>query len=284
MSIVVRLVVGWAAALWVSAANAQSPASASTLYGRGVDAYFAGNSAQAEQFLDQAIAELPDDPRPYYFRALALLRVGRSDEARSDMEVGASIEARRPKQFAVGTALERVQGSDRLLLEQYRRNGHATAAIERDDKIRGRYAPPAESDSRLLREPMVLRRPAPRQSAPAKSLSDDNPFADESPKTPQPAAAPSDPFATDTGQAVTNPGPASSSADAKMPPGKLMGVFGRVLEKTVPLPSIEALKSQLPGTSPSPSGKSGASKSKPGAIQNTKPSQSNNSEDPFGGP
>ena len=284
MNIAVRLIVGWAAALGVCVANAQSLPSASTLYGRGVDAFFSGDSAQAEQFLDQAIAVMPDDPRPYYFRALAIMRVGRGDEARSDMEIGASIEARHPKQFAVGTALERVQGSDRLLLEQYRRKGRDAAAIEHNEQLRGRYVPTVESDSRLLRVPTQPSGSGNRQLTPAKGSSDDNPFADESPKSAPPVVAPSDPFATESNHAASKLEPGSSSADAKMAPGKLMGVFGHVLEKTVPLPSIESLKSQLPGSSPTPSASRGTGKSKPGATQTLKPSSSSNSEDPFGGP
>jgi len=79
-------------------------------------------------------------------------------------------------QFAVGAALERAQGSDRLLLEQYRRKGRDAAAIEHDEQLRGRYTSPVESDSRLLRDPTTLSRSGNRQPIPAKGSSDDNPF------------------------------------------------------------------------------------------------------------
>jgi hypothetical protein len=44
------------------------------------------------------------------------------------MMVGANIEAQSPQRFAVGRALERVQGSHRLMLEQYRRQARSEAA------------------------------------------------------------------------------------------------------------------------------------------------------------
>ena len=99
-----------------------------SLYGQGVNAYFAGRTSDAELFLSQALALNPHDPRAYYFRALSLLRLGRLDEARGDMMVGASLEAQRPNRFSVGRALERVQGSHRLTLEQYRRQGRTLTA------------------------------------------------------------------------------------------------------------------------------------------------------------
>ena len=268
---------------WTSASCAQQPGAGSTLYGRGVDAYYSGNTAEAEQFLSQAITALPDDPRPYYFRGLSLLRSGRHDEARADMAAGATLEARRPKQFAVGAALERVQGSDRLLLEQFRRKGQATAAIERDEQSRGRYDQRVESETRLLRETAVPGQSSSRTSAPMPTSVDGNPFADEAPR-PKPHSPPgeatSDPFGA--GGEAANSQPEKSTSDAKAPPGNLMGVLGRVLEKTVPLPSVEGLRNQLPASPAGPT--PGTPASPPSNPQkDTKASPANNNEDPFGG-
>jgi tetratricopeptide (TPR) repeat protein len=289
MTNAVRFVVGCAAALaatlCVSTVIAQHPSSGSDLYGRGVDAYFSGSSAEAEQFLGQAIAQLPDDPRPYYFRALALLRAGRSDEARSDMETGAALEARRPKQFAIGMALERVQGSDRLLLEQFRRQGRSAAASQRDEQIRGRYDQRVESDdSRLLREPTASSQTIQRQPVPATTSSAGNPFADEAPKPQPQVERPSDPFATGDGGAAAKPQSGPSATAGKVPSSKLLGVLGRVLGKSVPLPSVEGLRNKLPQTTPTPGSDRGTSNTKPDAKQSAKPLPTNNTEDPFGGP
>jgi hypothetical protein len=123
----VVLVAGCAAIVPASLA-AQEPSDLSRLYGQGVNAYFAGRSSEAEAYLSQALALDSEDPRLYYFRALSLLRLGRADEARGDMMVGANIEAQRSQRFAVGRALERVQGGHRLILEQYRRQARSEAA------------------------------------------------------------------------------------------------------------------------------------------------------------
>jgi hypothetical protein len=96
-------------------------------YGDGVHAYFRGNSSRAEESLSSAMSLDSQDPRIYYFRALSLLLQGRMAEARGDMQGGAALEAQRPGRFAVGAALERVQGRDRLLIEQYRRQARLDA-------------------------------------------------------------------------------------------------------------------------------------------------------------
>ncbi len=85
---------------WISTApltvRAQGIDLAETLYSAGVQAYFDGNSAQADAYLSRSIAVDPHDPRAYYFRALSRLREGRQDEARADMQTGANLEARAP--------------------------------------------------------------------------------------------------------------------------------------------------------------------------------------------
>lgn len=111
--------------LRTGAVRGQDLDAAAIHFGEGVHAYFSGNSSRAERSLSEALTLNSQDPRIYYFRALSLLRQGRSAEARGDMLVGAALEAQRAKRFAVGAALERVQGHDRLLLEQFRRQARA---------------------------------------------------------------------------------------------------------------------------------------------------------------
>jgi len=108
-------------------------------YSLGVHAYFSGQSSRAEEFLSRALSVDPQDPRAYYFRGLSRLRQGRSPEARSDMQIGASIEAQQLNRFAVGQALERVQGGDRILLEQYRQTGRRAESNVRSERDRQRY-------------------------------------------------------------------------------------------------------------------------------------------------
>jgi len=104
-----------------SAVRAQVSDVAGTFYGQGVDEFFAGRSNEAAASFDRSISANPNDPRAYYFRALARLRVGDSDGARADMMAGAAVESRLPNRYAIGKSLERVQGYDRLELEKYRR-------------------------------------------------------------------------------------------------------------------------------------------------------------------
>src|SRR5437588_8071481 len=90
--------------------RAQDSDIAGTLYGQGVESFFAGRSAEAGAYLSRAIAINPDDPRAFYFRSLSRLRTGRQAEAQADMQTGADLEALQPNRFAIGKAMERVQG------------------------------------------------------------------------------------------------------------------------------------------------------------------------------
>ncbi len=140
-------------------ASAQVTNDANRLYGQGVHAYFAGNSAQAEVCISSALELKTDDPRYYYFRALALLRMGRTAEARGDMLVGAQLESQHPNRFAVGTALERVQGADRLMLERFRRDARADAGlstVEPPAITPGRVPTTTDSDAAVLRRKLMI--------------------------------------------------------------------------------------------------------------------------------
>lgn len=213
------LVASWVVAL-PTALCAQNWDTANKLYDRGVQAYFAGRPYEAEALLSLAIGENPDDPRMYYFRAFSRLQSGRVAEARDDMQIGASLEAQRPQRYAVGMALERVQGSQRLMLEQFRRQALTGAAALREQLNRERDQQIAARDREVLRERVVIpleallepgiprplspqelaRRQAavalPASSAPApvarppvpSITADDDPFRDD--ELPQPAATP----------------------------------------------------------------------------------------------
>ena len=125
---------------------------ASDSYGRGVHAYFAGDTAKAEELLSLALTQNANDPRINYFRAMNRLRLGRTEEAKSDMMAGAELEARHRNRYAVGTALARVQGSDRLLLERFRQQARARAMAN------GRPSLDQQSDTEagMLRSQVVI--------------------------------------------------------------------------------------------------------------------------------
>ena len=110
---------------FIAPAQAQNVAIA---YEDGVNAYFAGRSGDAESYLSAAIEANSQDPRAYYFRALSLLCQGRTDLARGDLLTAATLEAQQPHRYSIGSALERIQGPRRLMLEEYRRQARLAAA------------------------------------------------------------------------------------------------------------------------------------------------------------
>lgn len=214
-----------------SVVQAQDSDAAGILFSRGVNAFFADRSAEAEAQLSDAIALNSQDPRLYYFRSLSLLRQGRIAPARGDMQVGAALEAQQPNRFAIGKALERVQGSDRLMLERFRRA--VPASNIGAAKVPARIQPFIEHDSAVLRESRVipldelLRPGGPRSivaepsiTPPANPQSPDNPAAKPAAASPpKPKAASADPFQDDAESPATNPdvAPAEKSPAPETP-------------------------------------------------------------------
>lgn len=146
-----------AAALWASAAVAQSSSALTAVYGRGVHAYFAGNSTQAEQHFTEVIQAGSSDPRPYYFRAVLRLQQGRQFEAENDMRIGAAYEARNPGvQHAIGRALQRVQGPSRRTLEKFRRQAKLDRVQQGRQQNLQRYENLRQRAPNLLRQPAAI--------------------------------------------------------------------------------------------------------------------------------
>jgi tetratricopeptide (TPR) repeat protein len=146
------LLVGGLAWLWSATSQAQEPVLLQ-LYGKGVHEYFSGDYTKAFEQLTSAIAAGSHDPRVFYFRGLAYLKFGRTPEAKMDFRKGAELESRDiNKYYNVGWALERVQGSDRQLLETYRVQARM-AAYEETEKIRkARYEALRREEARVLQQ------------------------------------------------------------------------------------------------------------------------------------
>jgi hypothetical protein len=141
------------------------------------------------------------------------------------MASGADLEAAHTNWYAVGAALQRVQGSDRLLLEKYRGEARLKAAQQRTEADRIRAEQLTAPDADAVRQRVVipldeLLRPEGPQALPADELRrrmavshasqpavsessaspaaastdavEDNPFVDDVPETPleAPAAQP----------------------------------------------------------------------------------------------
>lgn len=134
-------------------ATAQSSSALTAVYGRGVHAYFAGNSAMAEQLFTEVIQAGSADPRPYYFRGVLRLNQGRQFEAENDMRIGAAYEARNPGvQHSIGRALQRVQGPARRTLEGFRRQARLDRANQGRQRTLQRYQQLEQRAPAVLRE------------------------------------------------------------------------------------------------------------------------------------
>ncbi len=115
--------------------------SAAELYGQGVHAYFAGDYESAVGLLSSSIEINGLDPRPYYFRGLALANQHGLDSGLPDIAKGAEIEASKMDQkiYDVNGALQRVQGTLRLALEKQRSAARVAAAERKKRQDRVRY-------------------------------------------------------------------------------------------------------------------------------------------------
>jgi hypothetical protein len=154
-------------------------------YGSGVHQYFAGNYSQALSDLTAAIRAGTRDPRAYYFRALAQMRVGGNVEA--DLRKGAALEIADVNQaYPVGKSLERVQGSVRIALERHRAVARATAYQRQHDRDALRYDQLRRAEPEVVRSsgtrPILPPPDAPKPAVP--EVTDDDPFADKDEKTP----------------------------------------------------------------------------------------------------
>ncbi len=125
----IRLIIGMALlGMELTAVSWAGDPRAEKLYGNGVHAFYGGNYAQAIRDFDRATAYDSQDPRVFYFRGVAKRRMGRTYEGRSDLQYGAQLEASQGR-TDIGRSLQRLQGHDRVLLEQYRRQAQRMAAL-----------------------------------------------------------------------------------------------------------------------------------------------------------
>ncbi len=97
---------------------ARERAAALKMYSGAYHDFFQGKYESALTSLDQAIGLDPDDPRFHFFRGLVRLRQGQGEDAGADFRRGGELE--RQGAFGVNAALERIQGQERLMIEEYR--------------------------------------------------------------------------------------------------------------------------------------------------------------------
>jgi len=189
----------------------------SSTYGSGVHSYFAGDYGRSYDILSQAIEAGTGDPRAWYFRGLAALKLGRLDEAEADFSAGARRESENAGAWGVAKSLERVQGCDRLQLERHRVRARVASLQEDRRRSKLRYLEVETA------EPEVLRDRVPEMVRPIDS---DRPFKAVEPGTsdetiPEELAPPADP-------ALEEPSITSAPAAEAVAPADSADPFGSV--------------------------------------------------------
>jgi tetratricopeptide (TPR) repeat protein len=202
-----------AAVIGTASAHADTPLSRDFM-GSGMHAFHAGSFQQSIDDLTAAIESGCQDPRAYYFRALAMLQQGREDEAVADMQEGALLESAGPGSIVVGRSLERVQGRHRLMLERYRRRALIEQQARDQRRIEQRYTDLIESEPERLRQ----RRPEPLVAPATGSTSTPSSVTPNSPPA-VPANAADDPFSTPVQPADDTPMDDASGDDPFAAPG-----------------------------------------------------------------
>lgn len=123
------------------------------MLGSGLHAYFAHDPARAITYLTSAIEGGTQDPRAYYFRGLSYLQMGAEEQAKGDFLVGAQLESSNTNAFFnVPRSLERVQGGERMVLEQYRAEARITALQLAEARNRERYEKTRQEQGKALNQ------------------------------------------------------------------------------------------------------------------------------------
>lgn len=265
------------------------------LYGQGVHAYFAQDFVKAHELLSSAIDRGTNDPRVYYFRGLALQRLGRPEDAAADFSAGADREAKDLNKFYnVSKALERVQGNDRVALERHRVDARVAAMEEAQRVMQARYEQRREAERHVLAAPPETVKP--NEIKPVKPIdtSTNDPFGAPAPGASEPAAPPQEPAVTPKPAekpAENDPfgmpaagGGTTTSSGAK-PKGGILRAFQRAASKAIGGDQDAAGAAPQPtpfGPLPQPEAGSmpGEPAMAPGAAPGAAPG--GNAADPFG--
>ena len=189
------------------------------VYGHAVHAYFRGDAATAQQWLNEAIGAGSQDPRAFYFRGLCEAALSGDPEAgASDFEEAAQLEIDGKKVVNVGKALERIQGPVRCQIESIRRKARLASRSKYLEMQRMRYEQGIGNGAKIPASPSdAPPRPVPNINDPFGGNADLNkgepkPMAEPIPKAP---VAGDDPF----GDAPANPAPSNAPAAGNDPFG-----------------------------------------------------------------
>ena len=116
-------------------AFAQSKSDAEQFYSSGVQAFNSQRYAEAIDFFNKIEGLGTQDPRTFFFRGLSWSRLGNIAMATADYDTAAKMELTvAGRSYSVPKALERIQGRERTIIEQYRRA--AKRAWEAEQNVR----------------------------------------------------------------------------------------------------------------------------------------------------
>jgi hypothetical protein len=124
------------------------------LYGKGVHAFFDKDYSGAIDLLTQAEQLGSEDPRPYYFLALAHSRLKHNDKANEYFKKAAQFEweGQAARDYNVSEALRRIQGNERLNIERYRTQAKLDWQKMEKRKRDILYAKEKNNEKRILTE------------------------------------------------------------------------------------------------------------------------------------
>lgn len=109
-------------------------------YGKGVHAFFDGDYQQAIELFQDIEKSGFNDPRACFFLALSHYRLEEKDKAEPLFKKAAELEIseRRFRDYNVSDAIKRIQGKERLMLEEYRKEARTNwdAAEKRRDEVK----------------------------------------------------------------------------------------------------------------------------------------------------
>lgn len=146
------------------------------MYGRGVHAYYNGNTTAAAEYLTMAIDNGIQDPRAFYFRGIVAMSTGNSYQAKADWQQGAELEARGQIIGSIGRSLARFQGSDRLQLEEIRQQAKLQYLAQSTARSKQRYGEISAAEDRVLQSVPAPTVPPAAVAPPAPPEADENPF------------------------------------------------------------------------------------------------------------
>jgi len=111
------------------------------IYGRGVHAFFDRNYELAIAILSQAEEIDTEDPRPFYFLGLAHMRQENTEKAEQYFRKAAQLEfgGRALRNYPVSESLRRIQGEERVRLENIRTEERTNARMMEQRLQEARY-------------------------------------------------------------------------------------------------------------------------------------------------